>query len=124
VDKEYLPSFFEDKDIAAASFSVFLPGGGFFYKGCRTAGWSFYFTEMFLASYGIYNYNSRNDSLYIFAALGGIKIIDIIGAYFISPSYDFFNLEKERKLDKTTFDLGLIDLNNECIYNFMISYHF
>ncbi len=32
---EHVPPFFNDRDNAAAIFSLFLPGGGLYYKGYR-----------------------------------------------------------------------------------------
>ncbi len=123
-NNQFLPPFFEDMNNAAAGFSVIIPGGGFFYKGYRIAGWSFYFSEMLLAGYGIYTFSSVEKRNYIFIALGTVKLLDIIGAYFIKSSYDFFNLEQERKMESTSFNIGIMNQHDDSIYSLTASYLF
>ncbi|MBN2402063.1 MAG: hypothetical protein JXN64_06665 [Spirochaetes bacterium] len=118
---EHLPPFFKDKDNIAAIFSLFLPGGGLFYKGHRLAGWSFYFSEMAAAAYTVYNYGS-DSSKYALYALGIIKLIDIAYAYITSPSYSFYNLEKERKIEPVSLNMGIkTGHNRDQIYNIIVT---
>ncbi len=118
---EHLPPFFKDKDNMAAVFSLFLPGGGLFYKGYRLAGWGFYFSEMLTAGYAVYNYGS-NSGKYALYALGAIKLFDIIYAYIASPSYSFYNLEKEREIEPAFLNMGIrTGPNHDRIYNVMVT---
>jgi hypothetical protein len=118
---EHLPPFFKDKDNMAAVFSLFIPGGGLFYKGHRLAGWSFYFSEMITAAYAVYN-NESNSGKYALYALGAIKLFDIIYAYLSTPSYSFYNLEKERMTEPTFLNMGFkTGPNNDRIYNLMVT---
>lgn len=100
-----VPPFFDDKDNMAAVLSVLIPGGGLFYKGLRLAGWGYYFSEMSLAGYGIYNMKNDN-GIYALSALAVVKIIDILYAFFAVPSYDFYNIEKEREIKRVSIDIG------------------
>jgi len=118
---EHLPPFFKDKDNMAAVFSLFIPGGGLFYKGHRLAGWSFYFSEMMTAAYAVYN-NESKPGKYALYVLGAIKLFDIIYAYFSTPSYSFFNLEKERMIEPAFLNMGFkTGPNNDRIYNLMVT---
>ena len=120
---EHVPPFFSDKDNVAAIFSLLLPGGGSFYKGNRITGWSFYFSEMITAGFGIYNYKESSGKYY-FYALGAIKIIDIIYAYLAKPSYAFYNFENERSIEPT-LDFGINrNLDEKNIYNIMVTYSY
>jgi len=89
----HIPPFFKERDEAAAVFSAIVPGGGLFYKGYRFAGWGCYFTEMFIGGYGFYYLGSGNRSVYAFSVLGGIKLLEMVTAYFIKPSYTVFSHE-------------------------------
>ncbi|MDY6968934.1 MAG: hypothetical protein SVR08_09835, partial [Spirochaetota bacterium] len=102
-----LPPFFEDKDIMAGVLSFLLPGGGYFYKGRRVEGWSFYISEMSLAGYGIYCRDSKRKRLIAFSALAVVKIIDIAWAYFVRSSFSFYNREVEREVKKVSYGLEL-----------------
>jgi hypothetical protein len=118
---EHLPPFFKDKDNMAAVLSLFIPGGGIFYKGHRLAGWSFYFSEMLTAGYAVYNYND-NSGKYALYALGAIKLLDIVYAYLSSSSYSFYNLEKEREMEPVSLNMGFkTGPNNDRIYNLMVT---
>jgi hypothetical protein len=94
---EILPPFFGDRDAAASAFSLFIPGGGLFYKGYRFGGWCYYFSEMILAGYGVYYYDNGMRGTYALTALGVIKLIELLHAYLIEPSYGFYRLETERE---------------------------
>lgn len=101
-----LPPFFGNRNISSAFFSLLVPGGGLFYKGHRVAGWSFYFAEMALAGYGAYSTGLNDHYKYAFSALALVKLIDIVCAYFVEPSYVNFRIERERQLSRVsvTFD--------------------
>ncbi len=94
---EHLPPFFSDRDAAASAFSLFIPGGGLFYKGYRIGGWCYYFSEMILAGYGVYYYDNGMRGKYALTALGIIKLIELLNAYLIEPSYGFYRIETERE---------------------------
>lgn len=120
---ELVPPFFEDCNNMAGVMSLLFPGGGFFYKGYNAHGWSFYFTEMSLAGYGVY-YKDASKGKYAFAALGAVKVIDIVYAYLIESNYGYYNLEKEREHKGFSFSAGLNESNEELIYNFALNYRF
>lgn len=103
---EVLPPFFADKDVMAAFLSGIIPGGGFFYKGRRIAGWSFYFSEMMLAGYGVYSADHGRRSAAAFAALGAIKLFEIVDAFITRPSYSFYMREVERGSGDVTLSAG------------------
>jgi len=99
-----LPPFFMNHDEAAALFSLFIPGGGLFYKGYRLGGWSYFLSEMALVGYAVYWMNddtgdrsARTNGAYALAAFGVIKAIELVNAYFISPSYTVYSVEMERE---------------------------
>lgn len=123
-EEQYLPPFFNDRDNAAAAFSLFLPGGGAFYKGYRITGWSFYFSEMIIASYGVYHYSDKEKRKTAFSALAVLKVADILFGYFAEPCYDFFLFEKGGEIDRTSLNLGYNYINDENTYNIMITRHF
>ena len=123
--KEKLPPFFRDRDTAALSFSLFIPGGGLFYKGHRFAGWCYYLSELALAGYGVYYYNSGKRGIYALSALGVIKLIEIVNAYFIRPSYRFYNLEMEREQQGVSISVNTEQTGeNENIYSIGVNYRF
>jgi hypothetical protein len=100
---EYLPPFFLYRDNMAAFLSAVVPGGGLFYKGYRLPGWGYFFTEMSLAGYAVYNWDRGNRGRYALSAAGIIKLLEIVNAYLIPSSYRFFNLE----VDRSTRDFEL-----------------
>ena len=117
----YLPPFFEDKDEAACLFSFFFPGGGLFYKGYRSLGWGYYSLEMTSAAYGFYHFNNGSKGRNAFVVLGIIKGLEMIQAYLISPSYEFYNIE----INNLSFLLNLRNKeNNPDGLNFIISKKF
>jgi hypothetical protein len=54
-----LPPMFEERNAAAGFFSLLFPGGGLFYKGRRVEGWTYYASEMALAAYASYNWQTE-----------------------------------------------------------------
>jgi hypothetical protein len=104
---QHLPPFFLKRDLAAAALSLFVPGGGLFYKGYRIAGWCFYTAEMALAGYGSYSWGRGQGYLYVFSAMALVKLADIICAYLITPSYPVYRIEQERQPARTTFSFNV-----------------
>jgi hypothetical protein len=105
---EHLPPFFLKRDIAAATLSLFVPGGGLFFKGYRAGGWAFYVAEMALAGYGSYYWGMDQRYIYAFSALAVIKLVDIICAYFINTSYPVYLFEQERQSSRTTLSFNVL----------------
>jgi hypothetical protein len=122
---ELLPPFFQSPDIAAATFSLFIPGGGLFFKGYRLTGWGYYLTEMFLAGYGVYHLENKKKSLYAFSLLGVIKGLEILTAFMLKPSYEFYNMEMEKGVKRVGVSIDIKRLNDtENIYSLGLNYRF
>ncbi len=120
-----VPPFFDNRDTTALAFSVVIPGGGLFYKGQRLLGWGFYFSEMTLAVLGVYNRYSRKKTAYLFSALGGVKLVELITAYFIKPSYSFYNYELERGITRSSLDFGFRDSGGgDLVFSASLIYRF
>ena len=100
-----LPPFFKHKDEAALMFSLFIPGGGLFYKGYSFAGWGYHITELSLVSYGIYNYN-KDSGRYALYGAAALKLIELIHAYIAKTDYDYYNMEKDRSFNDVSVSLG------------------
>ena len=100
-----LPPQFEDHDRSAAIVSVFVPGGGMFYKGYRWSGWGIYLGEMSMAGYAVY---TEDDALRnkLLASLAAVKCAEIILSYFISPSYANYNREVA-SFNSVDFSIGM-----------------
>jgi len=115
---EHLPPFFEDRNTMAAFMSFIIPGGGMFYKGHRFAGWCYYFTEISLGGYSAYNWDNGNRGKIALGALGVIKLIDIINAALIGPSYSFFSTEMDRDTSSVSLETGMYHTgDNEGVYS-------
>jgi len=95
-----LPPLFDHPDRTASILSLFIPGGGFFYKGYRTAGWGAYCSELALGGYAVSELGSKK-SRNALVALGIVKIIEIFSSAMISSSYDFYNQEVEKSANST-----------------------
>lgn len=104
---EHLPPFFLYRDNMAAFLSLAVPGGGLFYKGHRIAGWSYYFSEMGLAGYAVYNWDNGAKGRYALGALGIIKALEIVNAYFMPSAFRFFNMELERDIRDFSFNFQM-----------------
>ncbi len=102
-----LPPFFMNKNETALVLSLFIPGGGMFYKGYRLPGWSFYLSEMFLAGFCVYTKDNKKKVLYGGIALGGVKLIELITAYFCPPAYSFFKFEQEGRINQTSLSIKI-----------------
>lgn len=87
-----LPPEFADHDRSAAVISIFVPGGGMFYKGYRWSGWGFYLGELTMAGYAVYT-EDEELRYKLLGSLAVLKCAEIALSYFISPSYANFNRE-------------------------------
>ena len=83
---------FEDPDISATLVSLFIPGGGMFYKGYRWTGWGVYLGEMSLISCAVYTVDKDKRNVML-GSLAVIKLAEIIASYYVPASYPFFNRE-------------------------------
>ena len=101
-----LPPLFSMPDETAAVISIFIPGGGMFYKGYRFAGWSFYLSELSLGGYAFYNWDSRKGKMAA-SALVILKAFEIGLSYYMTPSYSVFQREiaSDKKEPLVSFNL-------------------
>lgn len=102
--KSLLPPLFEDHDLTAAAVSMFIPGGGLFYKGHRFEGWCFYLSEMSLAGYAVYQWDNTSGK----AAAGGVlllKAVEVAVSYAVDPSYSVYRTETS-SADLPDFSVG------------------
>jgi len=90
---EHLPAFFQYPDEAALAFSLLFPGGGLMYKGHRVMGWAYYAVEMSLAGFAVYNYRDGKKLAIALSALGAVKIMEMVHAWFTDPAYEFHRYE-------------------------------
>ncbi len=122
---ETLPPFFGDRDTMAATLSLFIPGGGLFYKGRRTVGWSFYLAEMLTAGYGIYRYDSGKTASYALIAFGAVKAADILYSWLARPGYAFYNIETDTEKNAASLSLGAFKtMEKESVYTAGVSFAF
>lgn len=105
--RNMLPPVFADHDTSAAVVSIFVPGGGMFYKGYRWSGWGIYLGEMSLAGYAVYTEDKRERNM-LLGSLAFIKCAEIALSYFISPSYAFYNREVSSAGD-IDFSIGITE---------------
>jgi len=104
-EKNLLPPVFADRNTSAAVVSLFVPGGGMFYKGYRWTGWGVYLGELSLAGYAVYT-DDRSERALLLGSLAMFKCAEILVSYFIPPSYSFFNREVS-SIDDADFSIGL-----------------
>jgi hypothetical protein len=122
---DVLPPFFITKNEAALALSAMIPGGGMFYKGYRLAGWSFYLSEMFLAGFCVYLKDRRKAVTCGGIALGGAKLIELIASFFSRPSYGFYRLEKEGRIESASLSMDVRGIGTgEIIYGIGLSLRF
>ncbi len=122
-EKNMLPPQFVDHDISAAVLSVFVPGGGMFYKGYRWSGWGIYIGEMSLAGYAVYTEERRERNV-LLGSLALFKGVEIITSYFVEPSYAFFNREV-LSAEHVDFSVGLNnDINGNAELTASVSLNF
>ena len=115
---EHLPPFFLYRDNMATLLSFIVPGGGLFYKGHRLAGWSYYFSEMGLAGYSVYNWNNGSRGKYALGVLGIIKAIEMLNAYLMPSAFRFFNMETERDIRDFSLHLEMRPTeSDESVFN-------
>ena len=120
-----LPPFFMTRNESAMVLSLFIPGGGLFYKGYRLPGWSFYLSEMFLAGFCVYTKDDKKKVLYGGIALGGVKLIELITAYFCPPAFSFFKYEQEGRITQTSLSLKIVPTDTgDLVYKIGLSRNF
>lgn len=102
-----VPPFFLNKNEAALALSLVIPGGGLYYKGYRLPGWGFYLSEMSLAGLCVYAKDDKKKVMSAGIALAGVKLIELITAYFCKPSYNFYNIEKEGRISPPALSMGI-----------------
>ncbi len=112
--------FFDNKNWTAMMFSLFIPGGGLFYKGWRIFGWSYFTAEMVLAGFGCYYLGNIEYSGYFFLAYAVLKLGEILHAYFINPGYNYYNNEMSREVKRSDISFNIrerkIDRNDTEIF--------
>jgi hypothetical protein len=113
------------KNETALVLSMIIPGGGMFYKGWRTPGWSFYLSEMFLAGFCIYTKDEKKKVMYGGIALGGVKLIELVTAFFCKPSFGFFNIEKEGNIQQASLSMDIRQSEvGDMVYNVGLAFKF
>lgn len=113
-----LPPFFENRDSAAFSLSIVIPGGGLFYKGYRSAGWSVYTAEFASMGYFVRHRGEKKARYGLYAA-GGVKLGELALAYLLPSSYKSFSdgfgagsssvnftIENDEKTGRDRYKLG------------------
>ncbi len=105
--KNILPPMFHEINNTSAMISLFVPGGGLFYKGHRGAGYGFYAAEMSLLGYGLYLDGSTKRKA-MFSILAGVKAADIAFAWFLKPSYSVYKNEISSIESAPQFYLGML----------------
>lgn len=100
-----LPPEFADHDRSAAIISVFVSGGGMFYKGYRWSGWGLYLSELSMAGYAVYT-EDKDTRNRILGSLAVLKCAEVALSYFISPSYANFNREIS-SFNSVDFSIGM-----------------
>jgi hypothetical protein len=112
--------FFESRNSTALMFSLFIPGGGLFYKGWRIFGWSYFTAEMALAGFGCYYLGNIEYSGYFFLAYAALKLAEILHAYFINPGYNYYNNEMSRETKRADLSFNIrerkIDRNDTEVF--------
>jgi hypothetical protein len=91
-EKKLLPPAFADPDVSAAVVSVFIPGGGMFYKGYSISGWGIYLTELSLAGFAVYT-EDNGERKALLCSLAVFKCLEIILSYTLPVSYPFYKKE-------------------------------
>jgi hypothetical protein len=107
-----LPAFFMYRNQFAASLSLLFPGGGLMYKGHLMEGWGYYYAEMALAGYGFYNFHERSGAR-AFMALGALKAIEMIHAFFASPDFSFYRMERGQTGGELSFFMGFAPVGDD-----------
>lgn len=105
--KNILPPMFNEIDNTSAVISLFVPGGGLFYKGYRLGGYGFYAAEMSLLGYGIYTGESSRRSI-AFAGFAAVKATDMALAWFLEPAYPAYRNEVADRSAEPEFSIGML----------------
>ena len=96
-----------------------------FYKGHRFPGWSFYLSEMFLAGFCIYTKDEKKKVMWGGIALGGVKLIELVSSFFSPPSFTFYNIEKEGRIQPASLSFHVLpDGSGEPVYGLGMSFSF
>ncbi|MDA3901340.1 MAG: hypothetical protein PF637_12585 [Spirochaetes bacterium] len=72
--------------------SLFIPGGGHFYRGDRVSGWSYYAAES-AAFYFAFTAESDKERSMALYSLGGLKVLEFAHLLFTKSSFDFYHKE-------------------------------
>lgn len=102
-----LPPIFDEINNASAVISLFVPGGGLFYKGYRGTGYGFYAAEMSLLGYGLYSESGIKRKA-VFSIFAAVKGADIALAWFLQPSYSIYRNEISAIDSGPQFSLGML----------------
>lgn len=113
--QHYLPPFFADKDITAVLISAIVPGGGFFYKGSRLWGYTYWLSEFSLGGLLAYNWQNKGRRILLAGIVSGIKLVEIFHAWVATPAYTGYSYELSHNI--TPINVGVGDFGTElCIY--------
>ena len=104
---EVLPPLFESRDSFAVTLSALFPGGGLFYKGHRLYGWGYYSSEMIAAGILAYQGTGNITGKAALATLGGLKLVEILHAWLVEPSYRVYTLEMEEGKHMPEISMGV-----------------
>ena len=91
-EKKLLPPAFSNPDMSAAVVSVFIPGGGLFYKGYTLSGWGMYIGELALAGTAVYADDTGERNV-LLGSLAAMKCAEIILSWALPVSYPFYSRE-------------------------------
>ncbi len=105
--EDVLPPLFESRDTFAVTLSALFPGGGLFYKGYRLYGWGYYSSEMIAAGILAYQGTGNTAGKAALATLGGLKLVELLHAWLVEPSYRVYTLEMEEGKRKPEFSMGV-----------------
>jgi hypothetical protein len=120
-----LPPFFINRNETALVLSIFIPGGGMFYKGYRLPGWGFHLSEMFLAGFCVYTKNEKKKVIWSGITLGAVKFIELMTAYFCRPAYSYFNLEKEGQIRQASLSMDISPTETgDLVYKLGLSFNY
>jgi hypothetical protein len=120
-----LPPLFEDRDNTAALLSLILPGGGFFYKGQRSAGWAAFLCEAAAGFYAAENFHDESKFNTALIAAAAVKTVSVIASYFTSPGYEIYNTETAGTAGPSVgFAFTPQDYNNGAVYSVSLNFLF
>lgn len=105
--EDVLPPLFESRDSFAVTLSTLFPGGGLFYKGHRLFGWGYYSSEMIAAGILAYQGTGNVSGKAALASLGGLKLVELLHAWLVDPSYRVYALEMEEGKRMPEISMGV-----------------